>query len=73
MDSGNVKVVCRLEEKLIPRKVKEAIFRRQIDIVTYKLIYFLPDMLLCLFVDDLFKKKVKPTLNRDEGREMSKI
>ena len=45
LDSGNVKVLCR-EEKLIPRKVKAAIF---------------------------IKKKPSLTLNRNGGRELSKI
>ena len=45
LDTGNVTVLCR-EDKLIPRKVREAIF---------------------------IKKELKPTLNRDGGRELSKI
>ena len=31
--------------------------RRQEDIVTYRLLYFLPDTSLCLFVDELQKKQ----------------
>ena len=45
LDTGNVTVLCR-EDRLIPRKVREAIF---------------------------IKKELKPTLNRDGGRELSKI
>ena len=44
-DLDNIKVLCR-EDKLIPRKVREAIFIR---------------------------KETSPTLNRDGGRELSKI
>ena len=44
-DTDNIKVLCR-EDKLIPRKVREAIS---------------------------IKKETKPTLNRDGGRELSKI
>ena len=44
-DLENTKVLCR-EDKLIPRKVREAIFIR---------------------------KETSPTLNRDGGRELSKI
>ena len=44
-DLANIKVLCR-EDKLIPRKVREAIFIR---------------------------KETSPTLNRDGGRELSKI
>ena len=44
-DLDNVKVLCR-EDKLLPRKVREAIF---------------------------IKKETSPTLNRDGGRELSKI
>ena len=33
--------------------IKPCVHRRQIDIVTYKLLYFLPDTSLYLFVDDL--------------------
>ena len=44
-DTDNVEVLCR-EEKLLPRKVREAIF---------------------------IKKETSPTLNRDGGRELSKI
>ena len=44
-DLENTKVLCR-EDKLIPRKVREAIFIR---------------------------KETSPTLNRDRGRELSKI
>ena len=45
LDLDNVKVLCR-DDKLLPRKVREAIF---------------------------IKKETSPTLNRDEGRELSKI
>ena len=34
--------------------VLNGLVRRQIDIVTYKLLYFLPDTSLCLFVDEFF-------------------
>ena len=44
-DLDNVKVLCR-EDKLLPWKVREAIF---------------------------IKKETSPTLNRNEGRELSKI
>ena len=44
-DLDNTKVLCR-EDKMIPRKVREAIFIR---------------------------KETSPILNRDEGRELSKI
>ena len=45
LDSTNVKVLCR-EDKLIPRKIREAIH---------------------------IKKETSPTLNRDGGREISKV
>ena len=45
LDNNNIKVLCR-EDKLIPCKVREAIFIR---------------------------KETSPTLNRDGGRELSKI
>ena len=49
-----LKNLCILfEVGMYIHKLYNITFRRQIDIVTYKLLYFLSDTSLCLFVDDL--------------------
>ena len=45
--------------------------RRQIDIVTYKLLYFLPDTSLCLFVDDLVCRRLSLS-NVFSGSQLAK-